>query len=428
MKISLLLTGNELMSGDTVDSNSAYIAQSLKDLGLMPYIKKVVGDDVTLLVSSIQELSAVSDVLVINGGLGPTVDDLTALALSQAVGSPLTRNADAYLKLEEWANRRGFMLTESNLKQAELPAVCDIIDNPFGSAMGFRCEYNACLIICTPGVPSEFKPMVENHVLPLLRSVGGIGAKSHITRLRLFGITESGLQDIINEKFPNWPSDVELGFRVQSPVIEVKFATQGEQFLDLNHQWVEAFKKVFGDYIIGTNGTRLTQALNSALADKGMTVTTAESCTGGQIAAGITSEAGSSKVFEAGFVVYSNRMKQTVLNVPEHTLQAHGAVSEATVLAMAKGALDTSGADVAVSVSGIAGPSGGADDKPVGLVWIAWGTASNLMARQFILPLGRAGFQRSVKAIAMDLTRRHVLGLSTSIDYFSELKHKRPVG
>ena len=436
MKISLLLTGNELMSGDTVDSNSAYIAQSLKDLSLMPYIKKVVGDDLALLVSSIQELSAVSDVLVINGGLGPTVDDLTALALSKAIDSPLARNADAYAKLEEWANQRDFMLTESNLKQTELPTACDIIENPVGSAVGFHCEFNGCLIICTPGVPSEFKPMVENHVLPLVRDFGGIHVKSHITRLRLFGITESGLQDSVNEKFPDWPADVELGFRVQFPVIEVKLATVGEQLLELNHQWTEKFKAVFGDYIIGTGGTRLTQALNSALAAKGMTITTAESCTGGKIAAGITSEAGASNVFEAGFVVYSNRMKQALLNVPEQTLDTHGAVSEATVLAMAAGALAVSGADVAVSISGIAGPAGGTKEKPVGLVWIAWGTANNLIARRFFLPMAgkgggkregkeaRTSFQNTATSIATDLVRRHVLGLPTNISYFSELKKK----
>ena len=148
MKVSLLLTGNELMSGDTVDSNSAYIAQSLKDLSLVPIIKKVVGDDLSLLVSSIQELSAVSDVLVVNGGLGPTIDDLTALALSQATGSPLQQHPDAFAKLDEWASRLGFVLTESNLKQANLPAICDIIDNPYGSAVGFSCTFNDCLILC----------------------------------------------------------------------------------------------------------------------------------------------------------------------------------------------------------------------------------------------------------------------------------------
>jgi nicotinamide-nucleotide amidase len=425
MKISLLLTGNELMSGDTVDSNSAYIAQSLKDLSLVPYIKKVVGDDRPLLVSSIQELSQVSDVLIINGGLGPTVDDLTAVALSQAIGSPITRNADAFAKLDEWATRRGFVMTESNLKQTDLPEACEIIDNPNGSAVGFRCIANDCLIMCTPGVPSELKPMVENHLLPLIRDQGNIEAKSHITRLRLFGITESGLQDTVNQVFPDWPEEVELGFRVQMPVIEVKFATIGDQFLALNHQWTEKFEAHFHDYVIGRDSTRLSQALNDALRDNNLVLTTAESCTGGQIAAAITSEAGSSSVFEAGYIVYSNRIKQQSLGVPEALLIEHGAVSQAVVIAMAEGAIEKSAADMAVSISGVAGPDGGTAEKPVGLVWMAWGKAGNITARKFFLPMGRVGFQRTATALAMDLVRREVLGLPTDIDYFSELKKKR---
>ena len=425
MKISLLLTGNELMSGDTVDSNSAYVAQSLKDLSLVPYIKKVVGDDTSLLISSIQELSDISDVLIVNGGLGPTVDDLTALALSKAVNSPLVRNADAYAKLDEWATRRGFVMTESNLKQTNLPEICHIIDNPNGSAVGFRCVVNNCLIMCTPGVPSEFKPMVENHLLPLIREHGNITVKNHITRLRLFGITESGLQDTVNEIFPNWPVDVELGFRVQLPVIEVKFTTVGDEFLELNKLWAEKFEAHFSDYVIGRDGVRLSQALNGALADKGLVVTTAESCTGGQIAAAITSEAGSSVVFESGYVVYSNRSKQISLGVSEQLLADHGAVSEAAVIAMAEGALSKSAADIAVAVSGIAGPDGGSADKPVGLVWIAWGAADKVRARKFFLPLGRLSFQRTTTALAIDLVRREILGLPTNIDYYSELKKKR---
>jgi len=424
MKISLLLTGNELMSGDTVDSNSAYIAQSLKDLSLVPYIKKVVGDDTPLLVSSIQELSLISDVLIVNGGLGPTVDDLTALALSQAVDSPLIRNADAHAKLDEWATQRGFVMTESNLKQTELPDVCEIIDNPNGSAVGFRCVFNDCLIMCTPGVPSELKPMVENHLLPLIRKHGNIDATSHITRLRLFGITESGLQDTVNQIFPNWPAEVELGFRVQLPVIEVKLTTVGDEYTELNADWSEKFESHFSDYIIGRDGISLSRALNKALHDKGLVVTTAESCTGGQIAAGITSEAGSSSVFEGGYVVYSDRMKQQSLGVPEQILVDNGAVSEAAVVAMAEGAIEKSGADIAISVSGIAGPEGGTKEKPVGLVWIAWGRAKRMRARKFFLPMGRVGFQRTATALAMDLARRDVLGLPTNVDYYSELKKK----
>lgn len=424
MKISLLLTGNELMSGDTVDSNSAYIAQSLKDLNLVPYIKKVVGDDLSLLVDSIKELAAVSDVLIVNGGLGPTVDDLTAQALATALDVPIVRHVEAYQRLQTWASARGFILTESNLKQAELPAICNIIENPHGSAVGFSCLHERCLIMCTPGVPSELKPMVEDHLLPMIRQHGAITTTSHISRLRLFGITESGLQDMVNQAFPDWPADVELGFRVQMPVIEVKIATIGGASAALNEQWVARFSQHFSDYIIGRDNTRLSQALNDALRTKQLKITTAESCTGGAIASAITSEAGSSEVFEAGFVCYSDRIKSQLLSVPREALVQHGAVSKEVVSAMVQGALKLSGADIAVAISGIAGPSGGSTAKPVGTVWIAWGDAHGCTARHFYLPIARQGFQRTATAIAMDLVRRELLGLPTDIDYYSELKKK----
>jgi nicotinamide-nucleotide amidase len=378
-----------------------------------------------LLVSSIKELAEVSDVLIVNGGLGPTVDDLTAQALSVATETPLHRHPEALKELEIWAANRDFVLTQSNLKQTDLPENCEIIKNPYGSAVGFRCLHANCLIICTPGVPSEFKPMVEQQVLPLIRAHGHIQATSKITRLRLFGVTESGLQDMVNEAFPDWPAEVDLGFRVQMPVIEIKVATVGKEFDALNDEWTDKFKDKFADYVIGRDSTRLTQALNTALLDSGKSITLAESCTGGAIAAGITSEAGSSAIFEAGFVVYSDAMKQTVLGVSAKTLEKYGAVSEQVVRELAEGALRVSGADIALTISGIAGPTGGSPEKPVGTVWMAWGEAGSIQARKFFLPVGRVGFQRTATAIAMDLVRRELLGLPTNVDYFSELKRKR---
>lgn len=425
MKISLLLTGNELMTGDTVDTNSNYLAQSLKDLGLVPYIKKVVGDDLELLIASIKELAGVSDVLIINGGLGPTVDDLTAQALALAMGVAVQQHPIALAELEQWAAKRDFILTASNLKQAELPAGCQVIKNPRGSAVGFSAELENCLIVCTPGVPGEFKPMVEADVLPLIQAKGEITAASKITRLRLFGITESGLQDMIDQNFADWPANVDIGFRVQMPVIEIKIATVGQELDSLNAKWSARFQHHFSDYIIGRDATRLPAALNNCLLESGIKLTVAESCTGGLIASQITSEAGSSAVFEAGFVVYSNAMKQRMLGVSAATLDAHGAVSEATVRELVRGALRVSGSDIALAISGIAGPSGGSAEKPVGSVWMAWGSSDNISARYFMLPMRRAMFQQMAAAIAMDLVRREVLGLATDVDYFSELKAKQ---
>lgn len=425
MKISYLLTGNELMSGDTVDSNSSLLSQALKDLGVMPFKKLVVGDDKRLLIDAINGLARESDVLIINGGLGPTQDDLTAQALAEAMQTPLEQHPKALAHLEQWAEQRGFTITQSNLTQAQLPQGCEIIENPVGSAVGFHCLHGKCLVMCTPGVPSELKRMVQEQLLPLIRNHGNLSDKGMITRLRLFGITESGLQDIIDKQFPDWPNEVELGFRVQMPVIEVKLRTLGEEFDALNQRWSAKVASLFSDYVIGKDNTRLSQALNRALLAANKRLVTAESCTGGAIAAGVTSESGASDVFDGGFVVYSNAMKQSLLGVSEDTLNDHGAVSEATVREMLNGALQRTQADVGLAISGIAGPKGGSPDKPVGTVWMAWGSLESPSARRFFLPMPRLAFQRTATAIAMDLLRREVMGLPTSVDYFAELKRKK---
>ncbi len=425
MDIALLLTGNELMTGDTVDSNSSYIAQSLKDLNLVPKIKQVVGDDFDLLVASIQDLSLKADVLVMNGGLGPTVDDLTSQALAEAAGIGIARHPDAMQHLQKWADKRGFEVTPSNLKQADLPVGCDVIPNPHGSAVGFALSINNCLVLCTPGVPSEFKPMVEDQILPRIRAKGHISAHSKITRIRIFGISESGLQDIIDREFPDWPENVELGFRVQLPVLELKVATLGESLSAENDKWAQKLRDRFADYYLGENNTSLPSAFNTTLLENGLSVVTAESCTGGLIASMITSEAGSSKVFKAGFVTYANEIKHSALGVQNSTLESHGAVCSETVLEMAHGALSRSGSEIAVAVSGVAGPDGGTEEKPVGTVFLAFGSAGDMRVRRLFMPVARGMFQRMIAAMALDLVRRFVKGLDTNVDYYQELRRKR---
>ncbi len=424
MDIALLLTGNELMSGDTVDTNSSYIAQSLKDLSLVPTLKQVVGDDFELLCESIESLSQRADVLIVNGGLGPTVDDLTAQALARAAKRPIVQHSVAMQHLQAWADRRGFNITPSNLTQAELPEGCEVLPNPNGSAVGFALEVNDCLVMCTPGVPSEFKPMVEAELLPRIRARGNISTVSKISRLRLFGISESGLQDMIDAEFPDWPEQVELGFRVQMPVLELKVATTDAALIETNELWTNKLRQRFADHILGENDISLPQAVNNTLAQHRLTLVTAESCTGGMIASLITSEAGSSKVFKAGYVSYANEIKQSALGVKLQTLDTHGAVSEQTVIEMAHGALNQSGSDIAVAVSGVAGPGGGTDDKPVGTVYLAFGSVDDMRVRKLFLPMHRGMFQRMVSAMALDLVRRFVAGLDTDVDYYRELRKK----
>lgn len=427
MRINLLLTGDELMSGDTVDSNSAMIARQLVPLGWKIRQKVTVGDDLDDLVRAIGTLSSDADVLLMNGGLGPTVDDLTAEAVAKAAGIGIAEHPQAVAHLEVWCATRGTALNAANRKQALLPAGCDIVANSVGSAVGFAVNIGRCRVICTPGVPRELEAMLSEEILPALRAAFP-GGECRIRRFALFGIGESALQQRISDTIPDWPDTVGLGFRAGFPQLELKLTTTDAHGAAQLEQLLPRLQPLIASYLIGEvptgiSGISMSELLVQRLIEKGRRVAVAESCTGGLIAAQLTSVAGASQVFEGSFVTYSNAMKQAMLDVQADTLAQHGAVSEPVVREMVAGALRVSGADYAAAVSGIAGPGGGSDDKPVGTVWIAWGPADNVQAIRLFVPLGRAMFQQYVAAVAQDLIRRALLDIKEVPSY---LRDRRP--
>ncbi len=419
MNIQLLLTGNELMRGDTVDSNSAMIAQHLDRLGLNISRKITIGDDLNLLVSQLRELAATGDLLLVNGGLGPTIDDLTARAVAELVGAPLTEHPQAMEHLTAWCAGRGVALNASNLKQAQLPAGASIIPNPRGSAVGFTVRHDQCDIFCTPGVPVELRGMLKQSVIPAIARHLDPGQTRLIQRFHTFGIGESGLQQWIADELPDWPPEVDLGFRAGAPTLEVKVLSP-QRKAEEHSLYVERLRELIGDYIVAQNEGNLPGSLIRVLGEKGMKLTTAESCTGGLIASMLTGQAGASEVFEAGFVTYANDMKERMLGVSGEDLASQGAVSETVVRQMAMGALTVSGADCAVAVSGIAGPSGGTAEKPVGTVWLAWGSAGDMRSVCLHYPYGRKMFQTMVAGAALDLVRRFLCGIEATPRYFRE--------
>jgi len=418
--VALLLTGNELMTGDIVDSNSAMMASDLLDIGLTVNYKATIADDMTVLVSELQRLSALHDVLIVNGGLGPTRDDLTAEALALACGTSIEEHPEALAHLTELFETKGFTLNAANLKQAALPKGALVVANPVGSAVGFKIELNDCLVICTPGVPSELKVMLKQEISPLLRRLTHASNDPLRERLRVFGMGESGLQQSIYDHFPDWPEAIELGFRASLPLLELKLQSKGENHRPLLATWRAKVIKHLGAHFVTDTGQSLAAIVIDQLRERNQTMTCAESCTGGLIASQITAVSGASGVFEAGFVTYSNAIKTKLLQVPEKDLQQHGAVSDLVVRQMLKGALQQSSADIGVAVSGIAGPDGGSDDKPVGLVWIAWGRKDAVQSKAFYLPVSRVRFQQIVAAMALDLVRRELMGLNDAPLYFEE--------
>jgi len=424
LRVELLLTGNELMCGDVIDSNSAFIAQQLATLGLEVTRRVTVKDDLDLLAEELVSQSKRADILIVNGGLGPTVDDMTAQALSLAAGVPIVCHPEALAHLEDWCQRRNYPLNEPNKKQAMLPQGCDIIANETGSAPGFLLALNGCLIYTTPGVPRELKKMLGNEIIPHIRANHALESDTQISHFGVFGIGESTIQEMVNNALPDWPSNIELGYRAAMPNIDIKLTSHDKAAHDIKPLWQQKLIDLLGAHVIGLGRTTMPQALVEVLASHHKSITFAESCTGGLMASQLTSIAGSSAVFEAGFVTYSNAIKTSVLDVKEATLLEHGAVSEQVVVQMLHGALAKSGADYGVAVSGIAGPGGGSDEKPVGLVWIAWGSAQLSQTAALYLPLGRQYFQQYVAAVGLDLIKRCVIGEKQPPAYLEARKAK----
>ncbi len=414
-KVALLMTGNEIMSGDTIDSNSAEIAQILSTRGINVGEKVTVGDDRSQLLAALERLSRENDLLIVNGGLGPTSDDLTAEIIAELSQQPLVESPTAKHHVEQWCQRRGIQANAANLKQAWLPQDCQLVANPIGSAVGFALVTGRCLMITTPGVPSEMRAMLPEVLERAVAHVGGSDCQR--IRLQTFGMGESTVQQLIHEHCPDWPPEVTLGFRAGLPQLELKLTVDNPAHRNVQQQCLEQLKRLLGDHIIGTDDATLAGALQQALRHKNLRVTAAESCTGGLIASMITREAGASAVFEAGYVTYSNDIKRDLLGVSQQSLDEQGAVSEAVVSQMLAGALSASGADIGVAVSGIAGPEGGSEDKPVGTVWMAWGSAQRQHTRRLVIPGTRAVFQSLVAALAIDLLRRFVLELPAEPHY-----------
>ena len=247
---------------------------------------------------------------------------------------------------------------------------------------------------------------------------------TYIRRLQTFGIGESTIQELVNARSSDWPEGVVLGFRSGLPQLELKLQVYDESLLEARDRAETLLTELIGDHIIGEDSDQLAMALQRALIEQDMSVTTAESCTGGLIASLITKEAGSSQVFGAGFVTYANASKQKVLDVPESALSSHGAVSEPVVRSMLRGALKKASADIGIAVSGVAGPGGGTEEKPVGTVWLAWGTETKNDAIRLQIPGSRERFQILVAAIGLDLMRRQLLNLPPIPHYIKRFVYR----
>jgi nicotinamide-nucleotide amidase len=365
MRIGIISTGDELLRGEIPDGNGAWIAAEICARGHAVSRMSVVGDDLDRLTAELSTAFDEFDLLLVGGGLGPTEDDLTARAAARAAGVELVRHSEAEAQVRSAFERLGRRTNPVNLKQADLPAGCRVLPNPLGTAPGFVLDTpGAGTALFLPGVPRELKRMFELHAEQTLPAADSAGRKAV---LKCFGMGESDIQAELNE-LPEIDDAVRLSFRASFPEIRVTIGAPTADHLD---RALAAARRALGRAVYATEDIGLPAALGRALAGEGKTIATAESCTGGLIGHSLTEVPGSSTYYRGGLVAYDNEVKVSTLGVGRDLLEAHGAVSAEVASAMATGARRVVGTDLALATSGIAGPDGGSDDKPVGLVYVA---------------------------------------------------------
>ncbi|MFO8081533.1 MAG: competence/damage-inducible protein A [Armatimonadota bacterium] len=414
MKAELVSVGTELLLGEIVDTNAAYMSQRLAELGVDVHFRHTVGDNLDRIVSVLELALSRSDAVLICGGLGPTQDDLTRESVAEVTGRELVRDPDAEKDLREFFARRGYTPTPNNLKQVAVPEGGRLLENTCGTAPGLFVEDHGHLIFAVPGPPTEMREMMQRQVIPILCEHLGEDRMPVYTRvLRMADIGESSLvakiDDIIREQtdptiapYAN-PGEVTLR-------LATKAGSEAEACRKLD-EMEQTLRERIGRYIYGVDDEDMEAALGNALRERGATVAVAESCTGGMIASRITDVSGSSDYMLGGVVAYANEIKQRVLGVPAEVLAEHGAVSEPTARAMAVGARELYGASYGLSTTGIAGPTGGTEEKPVGLVYAAIAGPDGVTCDELNWPGTREQFKRRVSQNALNMLRKRVLGI-----------------
>jgi len=410
MKAEIVAIGTELLLGQIVDTDAVYLAQRLAELGTDLYFKTTVGDNLERATWAVRESLSRAEVVITTGGLGPTQDDLTTQAVALATDRELDLDPESLRRIEAFFASRNLPLLDSQRKQAMIPQGAQAIPNPVGTAPGFILELEGKVVITLPGPPRELQPMVEQTVIPYLRHRAGAGViRSRV--LRFVGIGEAALENLIedliegadNPTIAPLASPGEVRIRLTAKAADLESADE------LIAPVEREIRRRAGQWLYGFDEETLEQAVGSLLRQAGATLAVAESCTGGLIGHRLTNVPGSSDYLLCDVVAYSNQAKKGLLGVPEATLKAHGAVSAETAAAMARGARQVGGADYGLAVTGIAGPTGGTPQKPVGLVYLAlaWSEGEEWEQHQF------GGQREDVKLraaqAALDLLRRRLL-------------------
>jgi nicotinamide-nucleotide amidase len=428
MTCAVLSIGTELSRGELVNTNAAWLSAGLTDLGFEVVEHDVVDDHRDRIVATLERLSKFADVIVCTGGLGPTTDDLTTVAVASALGVDLVRDDVTLDHIRRRVERFGRTMSDSNAKQADFPAGSTILPNPVGTAAGFEIRLHGARAYFMPGVPHEMKHMFEEQVIPRIRNIAP--NDSHQIRFRTFGSSESDVGEKlagVEEAFPG----VTIGYRAHFPEIEVKVLARASGpaarrpgdvcpadshaiVRELAERAAAEVRARLGEIVYGDADDTFAGVVGRALRTRGWTLAIAESCTGGLVGHMITKEPGASDYLLLDAVTYANSAKQRVLGIDEDVLRGHGAVSPECAARMAEGARRVSGSDVALAITGVAGPGGGTDTKPVGLVYLAIATAAGTEVKERRFNGDRLWIQTLAAYVGLQMVRDATARLPSS--------------
>jgi nicotinamide-nucleotide amidase len=389
MLLEMICTGEEVLSGQIVDTNAAWFADTMLNLGIELQQRITVGD---------------------------RMQDLCRVFLERSHHVPLVENQEWRAHLLDWFTRRGRVMPASNFKQCLLPATAILVDNPVGSAPGFRIKLNRAWLFFTPGVPSEFKHMVAEQFVPFVQGIFKPPQATRLYKFLTFGHGESSLADQISQL--SVPPGITLGYRSSAPHVEIKVFARDNAAIAAMNDFLDSLRNILGTALVSERYASIAEEVHHLLLSSGPTLAMAESCTGGMLANQLVEYAGSSAYLHHSLVTYANQAKSTVLGVSPETLLNHGAVSKETVIAMAKGARQLLDSDYALATSGIAGPEGGSADKPVGTVAIALCDRDQCWVQLIALGQRSRTMIRIMScAVALDMLRRKLLNTTPIVNY-----------
>ena len=413
MKSAIVTIGDEILIGQVANTNAVWISTELNRIGVAVGEMVTISDDSPQIASTLDRYMGFYDLVIMTGGLGPTTDDITKQTLAAYFDSPMVTVPEVLEKIRALFRERGWKLIESNIRQADIPEACQVLTNNHGTAPGMWFEREGTILISLPGVPYEMKGLMKEEVLPRLEKLIEVPQVVHKT-IMTQGVPESYLAVLLKKWESGLPECVRLAYLPSPGIVRLRLTVTGKCNKESEHILeviINKLQKIIPQHIFGYDDISLEEVLGNLLLKKGLTVATAESCTGGNIAHLITSVPGSSRYYTGSVIAYQNRIKSGVLKVDENMISRYGAVSRQVVEQMATGVRDHLGTQTAIATSGIAGPDGGSEEKPVGTTWISVVYLDKVLTKKYRFVGSRERIITQASYTAMQLLRQLVLDL-----------------